>query len=129
MTNNEHWLNGYGFARVGYTKVLLGSTLYCIGCGLNEGKEHTNLPFWPFGRPTCPVCALGTLRQRLNPRAVLEPCKPDMTVYGTGTGKATDGVESSATLEVCAKAIEQNSEIQDGKENDSKSSSGTDGLA
>lgn len=73
-TSRETWLHGW--SRGNYD-VLIGTGVYCVGCGkdhgittvaLYEGYEHwvkdRPYPDWPFDPESCPICYLADLYMR-----------------------------------------------------------------
>jgi hypothetical protein len=67
VTSEPDWLNGWSLSPHG-TKVIMGSGVYCSGCGMFEGttsvviladwKPPAEHPDWPYARTRCPVCYL-----------------------------------------------------------------------
>lgn len=61
------WLNGWH--RISGRSVLMGTGVYCVGCGKGQGtmcvtfpegyRPPENEPDWPFPQETCPVCGAG----------------------------------------------------------------------
>lgn len=64
MTDRTKWLNGW--PRIDNRFVLMGTGIYCAGCGKDHGvitvafpdgyKSPEKDPDWPFPAESCPVC-------------------------------------------------------------------------
>lgn len=72
--SRETWLHGWPR---GHADVLIGTGVYCLGCGkdhgittiaIPQGYEHwidrRPYPDWPFDRESCPICYLADLYLR-----------------------------------------------------------------
>lgn len=66
--SRETWLHGWPRGR---TDVLIGTGVYCVGCGKDHGittvafpewwehwRENRPYPDWPFDPESCPICYL-----------------------------------------------------------------------
>lgn len=68
MSDRLDWLHGWPRLGDNGTSVLIGTGVYCVGCGKSRGVTTVAFPEdwqppgpdpdWPFPEDACPVCAL-----------------------------------------------------------------------